>query len=389
MSCFTKNTLLMLLHRLLLLIGFSFFTACQSASQDASTKTAPPLTGNPPDCDCCIFDERQSVSRQTRLAPDTALGTPLRLTGTVYESDGHTPAPNVLMYFYHTNAQGYYAKLGTESRSSHAWWHGYCRGWLKTDEQGRYQLTTIKPGAYPNQTIPAHIHFYVKAPSQRTCYYLSDFVFAGDPFLTDSYWYKLEQSEGFLRYDGVALTNVQDTLVGRRDIYLLPQFDRKATQSGLRVGQMCPAFDPWHVWGPDKGKRTCPMCAYGNGQGVLIWTNSVTSDTLLRMARFWETQLRKPGSKPLKAFIIYTNPDHKPASAVRQLLENVARRANLREVAVLYVPSPDHKSTSFLYNINPAVTTTVLGYRKRQVIYKTVNPSATDHELANQLKLFD
>ncbi len=379
----------MLVHRLVFLTGLYVITACRSASQDtpanvdASHSTA--TAGTPPTCDCCVFDERSPASWHTRLAPDTASGVPLRITGTVYESDGQTPARNVLMYFYQTNARGYYAKLGTEPRTTHAWWHGYCRGWLRTDEQGRYQLTTIKPGAYPGETIPAHIHFYVKAPSQRTCYYLSDFVFAGDPFLTESYWYKLEQSDGFLRYGGVRLTALNDTLVGQRDIHLLPQFDRNSAQSGLNVGQDCPAFDPWHVWGPDRGKRTCPMCAYGKGQGVMIWTRSVSSDTLTRMARFWETQLKKPGAGTLKAFIIYTNPDRKPASEVRQLLAHFAQRANLREVAVLYVPSPDDKSTSFLYNINPTVTTTVIGYRQRRVVSKFINPPATDSDLINQL----
>ena len=372
-------------NRFFSIIGFWLLTACQSVSQSTpSDKTPPTTTTEPPTCDCCVFDERQPTNWQTRLAPDTAQGQPLRISGTVYESDGKTPARNVLMYFYHTNAQGYYAKLGTEDRTSHAWWHGYCRGWLKTNANGQYQITTIRPGPYPRRNIPAHIHFYVKAPTQRSCYYLSDFVFADDPFLTDSYWYKLEQSEGFLRYGGVQLTTRNDTLTGHRDIRLLPQFDRRPAQSGLRVGDDCPAFDPVHVWGPDRGKRTCPMCAYGSGQGVMIWTSSVNSDTLRRMARFWETQLRERSNPALKAFIIYTNPDRKPAREVQRLLEQFAEETQLREVAVLAVPSPDAKSTAFLYQINPAITTTVLGYQRRKVIFNVVNPPTSDEGLRRQ-----
>lgn len=194
--------------------------------------------------------------------------------------------------------------------------------------------------------------------------------------MTESYWYKLEQSEGFPRYGGVALTNQNGTLVGRRDIILLPQFDRLPNQSGLPIGHNCPAFDPYHVWGPDRGKRTCPMCAYGMGEGAMIWTRSVASDTLRQLARFWEGQLQQRGSRPLKAFIIYTNPDRKPASEVQRLLVNFAEQAGLREVAVLYVRSPDEKSTAFLYAINPAVTTTVLFYKRRKVVGKLINPTA-------------
>lgn len=353
--------------------------------------TAPfptPTTTQPPTCDCCVFDERKVGDWRTRIAPDSARGQRLRITGTVYESDGCTPARNVLMYFYHTNAQGRYAKLGSEPRTSHAWWHGYCRGWLRTDERGRYEINTIKPGAYPRETIPAHIHFYVKAPTQRTCYYLSDFVFAGDPFLTESYWYQVEQHEGFLRYGGVRLTNEHGTLVGRRNIYLLAQYDRQPAQSGLRVGDDCPAFDPQHVWGPDRGKRTCPMCAYGRGEGVMVWTTDVTSEAALQTARLLEAESQKRGA-PFKAFIIYTNPDRRPASDVRQRLEAFARQAGLHDVSVLYVPSPDHKSTAFLYNIHPGATTTVLIYKQRRVIDKAVDSvvtSASLEQLFRQLK---
>lgn len=377
-----------MLEHLFLLGLTGLLTACQPTARHPLSQVASPVstTTVPPTCDCCVFDEKAPVSWQTRVAPDTAQGQPLQISGTVYESDGKTPAPNVLMYFYHTNAQGYYAKLGTEPRTSHAWWHGYSRGWLKTDARGRYQINTIRPAPYPRQAVPAHIHFYVKAPSQRTCYYLSDFVFQDDPLVTESYWYKVEQSEGFLRYGGVGLTNQNGILVGQRDIYLLPQFDRISNQSGLKIGSDCPAFDPYHVWGPDRDKRTCPMCAYGMGEGVMIWTRSLASDTLLKTAMFWEGQLRQRGSRPLKAFIIYTNPAQKTASEIRQLLADFARQAGLREVAVLYVRSPDEKSTAFLYAINPAVTTTILLYKRRKVVGKLIDSSASSASLIRQIQ---
>ncbi len=377
-------------YRLIAILCFSLATACQSRSQTPASGTSP--SPNPPDCDCCVFDQQHAHDYRARLAPDTAAGTPLVISGTVYESDGKTPAPNVLMYFYHTNARGRYAKLGTEDRSTHAWWHGYCRGWLKTDARGQYQIMTIRPGPYPGKEIPAHIHFYVQAPTQRSCYYLSDFVFTDDPLVTDSYWYKTETQEGFLRYGGVALMSRNDTLVGHRDIQLLPQYDRAGMESGLSVGAECPAFDPVHVWGPDRGKQTCPMCRYGRGRGVMIWTRSITSDTLRQMARFWETQLQKSASgpaessasDPLKAFIIYTNPEKRPVAEVQQLLEKFATASGLQNVSVLYVPSPDDRSTAFLYAVNPAVTTTVLGYNKRRVVSRFIDPAATPEALRQQ-----
>jgi hypothetical protein len=101
---------------------------------------------------------------------------------------------------------------------------------------------------------------------------------------------------------------------------------------------------------------------------------------------FWEQQLRQRGSRPLKAFIIYTNPAQKPASEVRQLLADFARQAGLREVAVLYVRSPEEKSTAFLYAINPAVTTTILLYKRRKVVGKLIDPSASSASLVRQVQ---
>lgn len=121
----------------------------------------------------------------------------------------------------------------------------------------------------------------------------------------------------------------------------------------------------------------------------MIWARSLASDTLRKTAMFWEQQLRQRGSRPLKAFIIYTNPDHKPASEVRQLLEDFARRAGLREVAVLYVRSPADKSTAFLYAINPAVATTVLLYKRRKVVGKLIDPSASVTSLMQQVQYLD
>ena len=103
------------------------------------------------------------------------------------------------------------------------------------------------------------------------------------------------------------------------------------------------------------------------------------------MARFWEARLRQRGTRPLRAFIVFTNPRRRPAAEVRALLQRFARRAALREVAVLYVAAPDDKGSAFLYQINPEVATTVLGYKQRQVVSRFINPGATEREMTTQL----
>ncbi|MCY7352204.1 MAG: hypothetical protein LH606_16320, partial [Cytophagaceae bacterium] len=234
-------------------ILFILATLCLSCSSDGFTQNQPPT------CDECVFEQTpKNVSWHLTVPADTARGQRIRISGTVFQSDGKTPAAGVLLYGYHTNAAGRYAKIGTEDRRSHAWWHGYLRGWLKTDANGRYEINTIKPAPYPGGTEPAHIHAMVKAPNQTESYWIHDFLFKGDPFLTDTYWYRSEMVSGNLRYEGITLkarsSGVQE---GTRNIVLHPHYDRDGQNSGLLVGENCPAFDPTHVWGPDKGSRTC------------------------------------------------------------------------------------------------------------------------------------
>lgn len=105
----------------------------------------------------------------------------LKITGTVYKKDGRTPAEGVILYAYHTNANGIYPKRGDET--GWAIRHGYYRGWIKTGKDGKYTFYTSKPGIYPSRSDAAHIHFLVKEPDKNE-YYISDINFDDDPLLT-------------------------------------------------------------------------------------------------------------------------------------------------------------------------------------------------------------
>jgi protocatechuate 3,4-dioxygenase beta subunit len=204
-------------------------SACaQPAKSEEENKANEIVQNNPPSCDCCVFDEvkNRKLSHIAKIAPDTVQGERIKISGVVYKPDGKTPATNLKMYFYHTNNNGKYAKLGSEDRSSHAWWHGYCRGWLQTNERGEYEINTIKPKAYPNGNEPAHIHSSF-LNTDKSCSHLVDFVFKGDEFLTKTYWdntrrwWKSEGIKGEPEYEGVAFTkNSSGILEGKRNIVL-------------------------------------------------------------------------------------------------------------------------------------------------------------------------
>ncbi len=175
-------------------------------------------------CDGCeLYSEGMptSLAGQTTMAQGET-GVKIHISGTIFKKDGKTPAPNVILYIYHTDNEGYYKAAPNQTVAKR---HGRLRGWMKTDDKGRYAFTTIRPGTYPNTKFLAHIHPTVKEPNKNE-YYIDEFVFADDPNLTNSEKNKMPNRGG----NGIVkLTkNTEGVWVGRRDIVLglnIPNYD--------------------------------------------------------------------------------------------------------------------------------------------------------------------
>lgn len=121
-------------------------------------------------------------------------GQKLIVSGTVFQLDGKTPAPGIILYYWQTDNSGRYSpKPGMTEKARR---HGHLRGWVKTDNQGKYSIYTIRPAAYPGERIPQHIHFLVKEPTIKNEYYIDDLYFDDDPFLIEAERKKLPQRGG-------------------------------------------------------------------------------------------------------------------------------------------------------------------------------------------------
>ena len=55
-------------------------------------------------------------------------GQKILVKGTMYQKDGKTPAPGILLYYYRTNANGFYASR--KDLDPQVARHGYLRGWV-------------------------------------------------------------------------------------------------------------------------------------------------------------------------------------------------------------------------------------------------------------------
>lgn len=150
--------------------------------------------------------------------------------------------------------------------------------------------------------------------------------------------------------------------------------------SGLPLNADCPAFDPYHVSGPDRNSRACPMCKYGSRQGVMVWVNSDDWATLEHVARYLETTIKARGLRNFRAFLIYMNPDRRPLPDILEAMRKKADAWKLEKTALVCIPSPDDAESAGLFQINPdpRVKNTVLVYSHRKVAFKKINLKAIE-----------
>ncbi|MCI0695614.1 hypothetical protein L0337_26875 [candidate division KSB1 bacterium] len=139
---------------------------------------------------------RQVIRKYTRhantvLAPPDEPGEPLIVSGTVRNVEGK-PIAGALIYVFHADAKGYYAPARAMDEPN-----ARLFGYMKTGADGRYEFRTIRPGGYPKQPIPQHIHMLVTAAGYRDhrCRSTCQLVFADDPRMTAE-WHKWAKKDG-------------------------------------------------------------------------------------------------------------------------------------------------------------------------------------------------
>lgn len=162
--------------RLLFTLALFFGVLSTSEAQKKSGR----LLGECEDCHLLFDGMPALVTSTTNIAPPPEPGERLTITGIILKPDGKTPAPDIVLYFYHTDHQGNYSPANNQRVAIR---HGHLRGWVKSDSNGRYTISTIRPGSYPNSRNPSHIHPIILEPD-GTYYWVDEFLFEDDPFLT-------------------------------------------------------------------------------------------------------------------------------------------------------------------------------------------------------------
>lgn len=197
---------------LIILIALAIPNLCISQEHTYSNSK---LIGTCEGCEA-IFEHGKAKLKSIDTLPDfNNKGPKIKISGTVYKLGGKEHASNVILYVYHTNQKGIYEnkydKTNWEKR------HGYIRGWIKTDANGKYTFYTLKPGTYPKRSEPAHIHLTILEPNGKY-YWLNSYHFEGDTLLTEK-----ERATKSARGGRSGIMHLQqkgNLLVGQRDIEL-------------------------------------------------------------------------------------------------------------------------------------------------------------------------
>ncbi|MCG3157007.1 MAG: hypothetical protein DKINENOH_03638 [bacterium] len=163
------------------ILFFTVMLYANANSQQRDQANARLVGGRCEGCEA-VFEYGERALAAVDTLPDFhEAAVKIKVTGTVFQKDGKSPAEGVVLYIYHTDQHGIYATKGNATGWGKR--HGYLRGWVKTSRDGRYAFYTFLPGTYPDRSSPAHIHLTVLEPNGKY-YWLESYYFEGDSLLT-------------------------------------------------------------------------------------------------------------------------------------------------------------------------------------------------------------
>lgn len=126
-----------------------------------------------------IYDRAEDQLTNTDTIPDfRSKSNKLKLTGIIYQSDGITPAKDVILFIEQPDEDGNFdlRRAGDQRYVFH-------RSWVKTDADGRYTFYTFIPGNDRRYNQMQQIFPIIKETSKEEVQ-LESLLFDDDPMLT-------------------------------------------------------------------------------------------------------------------------------------------------------------------------------------------------------------
>lgn len=120
---------------------------------------------------------RHAREHQAHIVTPGEPGERLIVEGQVVDQSGN-PVANALVYLYQTDHHGKYSAVGSDNRNPRLY------AYLRTDSQGRFELSTVRPGGYPQSRVAQHIHYEIDLPGGGR--HVAEFLFDDDERLGES-----------------------------------------------------------------------------------------------------------------------------------------------------------------------------------------------------------
>jgi protocatechuate 3,4-dioxygenase beta subunit len=160
-----------------------------------------------------IYDRAEDQLSNTDTIPDfRSKINKLKLTGVIYQSDGVTPAKDVILFIEQPDEDGNFdlRRAGDQRYVFH-------RSWVKTDADGRYTFYTFIPGNDRRYNQMQQIFPIIKETSKEEVQ-LESLLFEDDPMLTKRCRKQLAKKGNTSR---ILSTKKEDgILVAKKDIVL-------------------------------------------------------------------------------------------------------------------------------------------------------------------------
>lgn len=141
--------------------------------------------------------QKNAKDTKVDMAAGNEPGTRITVKGHITDRSGN-PVRNGYIYVYHTSDQGWYSDTGVhilirEGDMRHARLFAY----LRTDDEGRFTIETIRPKGYPRSDLAAHIHIHIWDKDNKLLGAPGELQFDDDPRMTPERR-KRSLQEGFL-----------------------------------------------------------------------------------------------------------------------------------------------------------------------------------------------
>ena len=160
-----------------------------------------------------IYDYTELQLNNTDTIPGfDSKSSKLKISGIIYESDGVTPAKDIILYIDQADENGDFdLRYSNEKRYVHN------RGWIKTAADGSYTFYTYVPGNDRRYNMMQQLFPIVKQPSKEA-YEMESFLFDDDPFLTKTCRKRLDKKGDPTRV--LKLETLDGMFVVQKDIVL-------------------------------------------------------------------------------------------------------------------------------------------------------------------------